>query len=103
MKKFAINMDQTPVFFTSHSKQTLEMNVKKVAIHTFTQDTRWATVAKIIMSIPNPSEDDEHSLRRSFTLKYKHELVTKIESCCSFSASSDEAFQQFGINSQCCC
>ena len=39
-------MDQTPVFFTSHSKQTLKMRgVKTVNIHTSTQDTRWATLA----------------------------------------------------------
>ena len=34
MKKYVINMDQTPVFFTSHSKQTLEVRgVKIVTIH----------------------------------------------------------------------
>ena len=39
-------MDQTPLFFTSHSKQSLEMRgVKTVTIHTSTQDTRWATLA----------------------------------------------------------
>ena len=39
-------MDQTPVFFTSHSKQTLELKkVKTVNIGTSTKDTRWATLA----------------------------------------------------------
>ena len=39
-------MEQTHVFFTSFSKQNLEIRgVKKVTIHTFTYDTRWATLA----------------------------------------------------------
>ena len=46
MKKNVINMDQTPVFFSSHCKQTLKMRgAKAVANHTSTQDTRWATLA----------------------------------------------------------
>ena len=44
--------------------------------------------------IKNPSEDDKQSQRRSFTLKCKHELFTKIESCHAFSASLDEACWQ---------
>ena len=41
-------MDQTPVCFTSH-KQTLEIKgVKIVTICTFTQNTRWATLAVIV-------------------------------------------------------
>ena len=46
MKNFVINMDQTAVFFTSHSKQTLDMKgVKTVTICTSTQDIRRATLA----------------------------------------------------------
>ena len=38
-------MDQTPVFFASHSEQILEMRkVKTVIIDTSTQDTRQATL-----------------------------------------------------------
>ena len=49
MEKNIINMDEIPVFFTSHSKQTLEMRgVKIVTIHTSTQDTRWAILAVIV-------------------------------------------------------
>ena len=39
-------MDQTPVFFTSHYKQTLEMIwVNTVIIQMSPQDTRWATLS----------------------------------------------------------
>ena len=39
-------MDQAPVFFTSKSKQTLEMRgVKTFTTCTSTHDTRWATLA----------------------------------------------------------
>ena len=42
-------MDQTPVFFTSHSKQTSEMGrVKRVTISTSTQYTRLATLAMTV-------------------------------------------------------
>ena len=42
-------MDQTSVFVTSHSKQTLEMRgVKTVTICTSKQDTRWATHAEAV-------------------------------------------------------
>ena len=45
-KEYINNVDQTPVFFTSHLKQTLEMRgLKTVTIHTSKQDTRWATLA----------------------------------------------------------
>ena len=46
MKKYIINKDQTPIIFTSHSIQTLEMRgIKTVTIPTSTQDTRCATFA----------------------------------------------------------
>ena len=42
-------MGETPIFFTSHSKQTLEMRgLRTVTICTFTQDTRWATLADTV-------------------------------------------------------
>ena len=45
-EKNCFNIDQTPVFFTFHSNQTLEMKgVKTVTIITSTQDTRHATLA----------------------------------------------------------
>ena len=40
------NCEKKYIFFTSHSKQTLEMRgVKTVTIHSSTQDNRWATLA----------------------------------------------------------
>ena len=44
--KFIINMDQTPIFFTCHSKKTLEWKgTKSVNIPTSTIDTKRATLA----------------------------------------------------------
>ena len=43
------------------------------------------------MLIANPNEDDIQGRKRCFTMKCKRELTTKIESCRTFSASSDEA------------
>ena len=64
--------------------------------------TKKSTVVhtKIMMLITIPSEDDKQGCRRSFTLKCKHELITKIESRHSFLASFDEACRPFGINSR---
>jgi len=48
-RRFNINMDQTPVYFTMNAKQTLEViGVKTVHIRTSTNDTKSATVAVTI-------------------------------------------------------
>ena len=54
---------------------------------------------KITMLITNPTEDDKQG-HRSFMLKCKSELITKIKCCHAFSAWLDEACQKFGIHSQ---
>ena len=56
--------------------------------------------SKFVMLIANPSEDEKKGHKRSFTLKCKCELITKIESCHAFSASLDEACWQCDINSR---
>ena len=44
--KFIINIDKTPIFFTCHSKKTLEWKgTKSVNIHTSTNDTKRVTLA----------------------------------------------------------
>ena len=48
-KRIILNMDQTPVFFSMHSKKTLEkIGVRTVAVLTSTNDTRRVTVAATI-------------------------------------------------------
>ncbi len=48
-RRFILNMDQTPVFFSMTSKRTLEViGVKTVHIRTSTNDTKRATVAVTI-------------------------------------------------------
>ena len=48
-RRFIINMDQTPVYFTMNAKRTLEViGVKTVHIRTSTNDTKRATVAVTI-------------------------------------------------------
>jgi len=48
-RRFIINMDQTPVYFTMNAKRTLEViGVKSVHIRTSTNDTKHATVAVTI-------------------------------------------------------
>ena len=46
------------------------------------------------------SSIDENQGRRRFTLKYKRDLIAKIEGCSEFCASLEEACRKFGINSQ---
>ena len=58
-------MDQTPIFFTSHSKQTLKMRgVTTVTICSSTQDTRQATLAVTVCA-------DETKLPPMFIFKGK--------------------------------
>ena len=48
-KRFILNMDQTPVFFSMHSKKTLEkIGVRTVSVLTSTNDTHRVTVAAMI-------------------------------------------------------
>ena len=48
-KRFVMNMDQTPVYFSMHSKRTLEKKgVRTVNVLTSTNDTRRVTVAATI-------------------------------------------------------
>ena len=48
-RRFIINMDQTPVYFTMNAKRTLEViGVKTVHIRTSTNDTKRVTVAVTI-------------------------------------------------------
>ena len=48
-RRFIINMDQTPVFFSMSSKQTFELIGKKtIHIRTSTNDTKRVTVAVTI-------------------------------------------------------
>ena len=48
-KRFVINMDQTPIYFSMHSKRTLEKKgVWTVNVLTSTNDTRRVTVAAMI-------------------------------------------------------
>ena len=50
-RRFILNMDQTPVFFTMNAKRTLEVvGVRTVHIRTSTNDTKRATVAVTITS-----------------------------------------------------
>ncbi len=48
-RRFILNMDQTPVYFSMSTKKKLELVEKKnIHIRTSTNDTRWATVAVTI-------------------------------------------------------
>ena len=50
-RRFILNMDQTPVFFTMNAKRTLEVvGVRTVHVRTSTNDTKRATVAVTITS-----------------------------------------------------
>ena len=59
--------------------------------------------AKITMLIKNPHEDNKQGHMRSFMLKCKYEMIAKIESCCAFAASLNEAYWEFGIKNQYYC
>ncbi len=58
-RRFIMNMDQTPVYFTMNAKRTLEtIGVKTVHVRTSTNDTKRATVAVTITGsgavLPSP-------------------------------------------------
>ncbi len=51
-KRFVLNMDETPVFFSMHSKKTLKkIGVHTVLVLTSTKDTRRVTVAATITAL----------------------------------------------------
>ena len=52
------------------------------------------------MLIMNPDEGEKESCTRSFTLKSKHQMIAKIESCCALNALLDEACRKFSLKTQ---